>query len=389
MNNKRFKFLKAAAADDKPSQPNPRRRFLKAGAASAAAAGTLAFPMVSRAQTVTLKMQGAWGKADIFNDMAVQYVDRVNEMSGGRLKIDYLVAGAVVQAFQVQDAVHKGVLDAGHQVTAYWYGKHKAASLFGTGPVFGQNAHHTIAWIAEGGGQALYEELVQDVLGLNLVGFFCMPMPTQPLGWFKERVQSLDDLKGLKYRTVGLATDIMTEVGLSVTQLPGGEIVPALERGVIEAFEYNNPTSDSRFGAQDVSKTYMMGSYHQAAEFFEIIFNKSKFDSLPEEHRAILKYAAEAANTANFNLAMNSYSNDLQQLINEHGVNVYRTPQDILDAQLKAWDTVLVDLEKDPFFKKVVASQKEFAHRVAFYELLNSADYRLAFEHYFPGELPS
>jgi len=361
-----------------------RRKFLKAGAGAAAGVtAAVAMPQISRAQTVTLKMQGSWGAADIFNEMAQEYVARVEAMAGGRLKIDYLNSGAVVKAFQVQDAVHKGVLDAGHTVTAYWYGKHKAASLFGTGPVFGANASQILAWIHKGGGKEMYRELVQDILGLNLVGFFAMPMPTQPLGWFKKEIKSAEDLQGLKYRTVGLATDIMQGMGLSVAQLPGGEIVPALERGVIEAFEYNNPTSDSRFGAQDVSKTYMMGSYHQAAEFFEIIVNKAKYESLPQEHQAILEYAAEAANTSNYATAMDNYSRDLQKLINEHGVKVHRTPASVLQAQLKSWDKVLADLTQDAFFKKVVDSQREWSKRVAYYDLLNSADYKLAYEHYF------
>ncbi|MCG8354254.1 MAG: TRAP transporter substrate-binding protein, partial [Kiloniellales bacterium] len=316
-------------------------------------------------------------------------VKRVNDMSGGRLKIEYLNSGAVVKAFQVQDAMHKGVLDAGHTVTAYWYGKNKAASLFGTGPVFGANASQILAWIHYGGGKDLYRELVQDILKLNLVGFFCMPMPTQPLGWFKKHVKGVDDMQGLKYRTVGLATDIMQGMGLKVTQLPGGEIMPALERGVIEAFEFNNPTADSQFGAQDVSKHYHMGSYHQAAEFFEIIFNKDKFDSLPAELQAILEYGAEATNTANYGFAMDVYSADLQKLINEDGVNVYRTDQSIMKAQLDSWDKTLEKLNEDAFFKKVVDSQKAWSERVAFYDLVNSADYRLAYEHYFPGKLPS
>jgi TRAP-type mannitol/chloroaromatic compound transport system substrate-binding protein len=349
-----------------------RRKFLKAGAVGAAGAATVGFPMVSVAQTTTLKMQGSWGSGSPFTTMAKQYTDRVNQMSGGRLKIDYLPSGAVVKAFQVQDACNKGVLDMAHTVTAYWYGKNKAASLFGTGPVFGANASQILAWIHFGGGKELYRELVQDKLKLNLVGFFAMPMPTQPLGWFKGHVKSADDMKGLKYRTVGLATDIMQGMGLKVTQLPGGEIVP---------------TADSQFGAQDVSKHYHMGSYHQAAEFFEIIVNKDKFESLPKEHQAILEYAAEAANTANYGWAMNQYSIDLQKLIKEHGVNVYRTDQSIMDAQLKSWDKVLEKLTQDPFFAKVVQSQKEWSHRVAFYDLTNSADYKLAFKHYFPGEL--
>ena len=374
--------------EDAATSVPTRRKFLKGAAVATAGAGAvIAAPHVARAQSTVLKMQGSWGASDIFSDMARQYTERVGAMSGGSLTIDYLPAGAVVGAFQVQDACHDGILDAAHTVTAYWYGKHKAASLFGTGPVFGTNASQILAWIHFGGGKDLYQELIQDILGLNVVGFFAMPMPTQPLGWFNRHIESADDMQGLKYRTVGLATDIMQGMGLSVTQLPGGEIVPALERGVIEAFEFNNPTSDRQFGAQDVSKHYHMGSYHQAAEFFEIIFNKDRFDSLPEEHQAILEYAAEAANTANFGLAMDRYSADLQTLINEDGVNVYRTDQTIMQAQLESWDKVLEDLTQDEYFAKVVESQKVWSERVGFYDLMNQADYKLAYEHYFPGKL--
>jgi TRAP-type mannitol/chloroaromatic compound transport system substrate-binding protein len=368
-----------------------RRRFLKgAGVATAGATAALAFPQVSRAQTKTLKMQSSWGATSPFQDMAKQYVERVEAMSGNRLKIDLLPSGAVVKAFQVQDACHKGVLDAAHTVTAYWYSKNKAASLFGTGPVFGCNAPQILAWIHYGGGKELLVELQRDILNLNILSFFAMPMPTQPLGWFKFHVTSLDQLVGLKYRTVGLATDIMQGMGLKVTQLPGGEIMPALEKGVIEAFEFNNPTADSRFGAQDVSKDYHMGSYHQAAEFFEIIFNKDVYDGLPGEHQAILEYGAEAANTANYGWAMDQYSKDLQWLMEPpQNVNIWRTGEDIMKAELDSWDRVLAKLNaEDPFFKKVVDSQKVWSQRVAFYDIVNAADYKLAYEHYFPGALP-
>ncbi len=366
-----------------------RRKFLKgtAVAAGVATAGTVAMPNVSRAETITLKMQSSWGASDIFQDMAKQYVDRCEKMSGGRLKIDLLPAGAVVKAFQVQDACSDGIIDCAHTVTAYWYGKNKAASLFGTGPVLGCDATQMLAWIQSDDGKALYAELTQKILGLDVVGFFAMPMPTQPLGWFKKEIKSADDLQGLKYRTVGLATDIMQGMGLKVTQLPGGEIIPALERGVIDAFEFNNPTSDRQFGAQNVSKDYYLGSYHQAAEFFEIIFSKKKFDSLPAEVQAICEYGAEAASTANYGLALDRYSKDLQGLMNEDGVKVHRTPTSVMEAQLGAWDKVLEKLETDEFFKKVVDSQREWAERVAFFYLTNAADYELAYEHYFPGKL--
>jgi TRAP-type mannitol/chloroaromatic compound transport system substrate-binding protein len=367
-----------------------RRRFLKGAiAGTAGVTAAVAMPNVSRAATTTLKMQSSWGATSPFQDMAKQYVERVDAMAGGRLKIDLLPSGAVVKAFQVQDAVHKGVLDAAHTVTAYWYSKNKSASLFGTGPVFGCNAPQILAWIHYGGGKELLEELQTKILKLNVRSFFAMPMPTQPLGWFKFHVKTADQMKGLKYRTVGLATDIMQGMGLKVTQLPGGEIVPALEKGVIEAFEFNNPTADRRFGAADVSKHYHMGSYHQAAEFFELIFNKTKFDGLPKEQQAILEYGAEAANTANYGWAMDVYSKDLQGLINKDKVNVYRTAQSIMSAQLESWDKVLKKLmAADPFFAKIVKSQKAWSQRVAFYDLVNAADYKLAYEHYFPGKLP-
>jgi TRAP-type mannitol/chloroaromatic compound transport system substrate-binding protein len=358
-----------------------RRKFLLAAGATGAA--TIAMPQVSRAQTVTLKMQGSWGAKDVFNEFAEDYVKRVNEMCAPRLKIDYLVGGAVVHPFQVQDATHGGQLDACHTVPVYWYGKHKAASLFGSGPVFGFNAQQGLGWIHNGGGMELYNELINNILKLNVVSFFAMPMPTQPLGWFKKPVTGPNDLKGLKYRTVGLSADLNQAMGLAVAQLPGGEIVPAMERGVIDAFEYNNPTSDRRFGAQDVAKNYMMGSFHQATEYFEISFNKPKFNSLAKEHQAILKYAAEAASSANDWKAQDYYSKDLQELIAKDKVNVLRTPKGVFDAQIKAWDGLIDMLGKDPYMKKVMESQKAWAKRVVYYAMFNDADYRTAYEHHF------
>jgi TRAP-type mannitol/chloroaromatic compound transport system substrate-binding protein len=361
-----------------------RRKFLSGATAAAAGTAALGFPMIAKAQApIVIKMQGAWGAKDIFNEMAREYVTRVNEMAGGRLRIDFLVTGSVVKTFQEMDAVSSGVLDAAHNVPVYWYGKSKAASLFGSGPINGMDAHETLAWIYRGGGLALYNELLQK-LNLNVVGFFAMPMPTQPLGWFRKPITSAEGLKGLKYRTVGLAADLFQEMGTKVTQLPGGEIMPALERGVIDAFEFNNPTSDMRFGAQDAIKNYMMGSYHQAMEFFEIIFNKKKWDSIPKDLQAILQYGVEAASSSNFWTAMDNYSRDLQDLIHKHKVNVIRTPKSVFEAQLKAWDVLTARLSKeDPFFAKVVESQRAFAKRVAYYSHLNVADYKLGFEHVF------
>ena len=369
----------------KQSTAATRRKFL--GGAAVAGVATIAMPQVSRAQTVTLKMQGSWGAKDVFNEMAQDYVERINNMAGGRLKIDYLVGGAVVHPFQVLDGVHGGQLDGAHTVTVYWYGKHKAASLFGTGPVFGFNANEGLGWIHNGGGYELFEELQTQIMKVNIKSFFVMPMPTQPLGWFKKPITNANDLKGMKYRTVGLAADLFQAMGASVAQLLGGEIVPAMERGVIEGFEFNNPTSDRRFGAQDVAKNYMLGSHHQATEYFEIMFNRTKFNALAKEQQAMLRYGAEAVSSANEWKAMDYYSKDLQELISKDKVNVLRTPQAVFDAQIKAWDGLIKDLEKDPFMKKVMDSQKAWVRRVVYYGMLNATDYKGAYNHHFPGVL--
>ncbi len=368
-----------------------RRSFLKGGAAAGAlAAGAVAAPAVlagGHAKTITIKMQSSWSASDIFQEMAQQYADRVEAMSGGRLKIELLPAGAVVKAFQVLDAVHDGVIDAAHSVPVYWYGKNKAASLFGTGPVFGGNANTMMGWFYKGGGQELYRELTQDTMDLNVVGMMGFPMFPQPFGWFKGEVTKAEDLNGFKYRTVGLAADLLQNMGMAVAQLPGGEIVPAMERGVIDAFEFNNPTSDRRFGAADVAKNYYLSSYHQASESFEFLFNRDLFESLDPDLQAILQHSVEAASTSNTMLALDQYSQDLMELQRDEGVTVHRTSQNILEAQIASWDKIIVELEKDPFMKKVLDSQRAWVERVGYFEIMAGADVVTAYNHFFPGKL--
>jgi len=377
-------------ATERDAPKASRRKFFGKAATAAIAAPLAGFPMIAVAQSpVVFKIQGAWGPNEIFSEMAQQYVTRVNEMAGGRMKLEYLPTGAVVKTFEIMDAVSKGVLDAGHHVSGYWYGKSKVASLFGTGPVSGATPEIGLSWIHAGGGQELWDKLVAK-MNLNVVGFFAFPMPSQPLGWFKKSPpKRAADLKGFKYRTIGLAADLFQEMGLAVAQLPGGEIVPAMQRGVIDAFEFNNPTADMRFGAQDVAKYYSMGSFHQAQEFFEIIFNKTKFNALPADLKAILKYGVEASNTASIALAHQNYSKDLEELIVKHKVQVSRTAQDIYKGQLAAWDVVVAKLEKEvDMFKEVNDSFKAWSKRVGFYHFTNEADYKLAYEHVQKTKLP-
>ena len=339
-------------------------------------------PNVSRAQSVKFKFQSTWPTKDIFHEFAVDYATKVNEMSGGRLKLEVLAAGAVVPAFQLQDAVNSGILDAGHGVCAYWYGKHKAFSLFGTPPAWGWRANQMLGWIKYGGGQAFYDELVQQVLGLNLVGFLTGPMPTQPLGWFKQEITDAAQLSGLKYRTVGLSADLFKEMGAAVTIMGGGEIVPAMDRGLLDAAEFNNPSSDKLLGFADVSKDYMLQSYHQSAESFEIVFNKAKYDALAPELQAVIKYAAEASSADMSWKAMDRYSTDLAAL-KEAGVKVHKTPDSVLQAQLAAWDKVLAAQSAEPFFAKVVESQKAWVKRVVGAQFELEVEQDMAFNHFF------
>ncbi|MGX9962277.1 TRAP transporter substrate-binding protein [Roseomonas sp. F4] len=366
-----------------------RRGLLKAAAVGAAGTAVLATPSVSRAQTTVLRFQSTWPQRDIFHEFAQDYVSRVNAMAGGRLRLELLAAGAVVGAFQLMDAVHAGTLDGGHGVSAYWFGKNKAFSLFGTSPPWFGDANQLLGWFYHGGGEALYKELVNDILRLNIVGFQSGPMPTQPLGWFKNPVTSVEQIRGLRYRTVGLATDLFNEMGAAVVALPGGEIVPALERGVIDGAEFNNPSSDRVLGFADVAKNYMIQSFHQRTESFEILFNKGKYDGLPAELQAVLRHASEAASSDMSWKLQDRYSKDLVALA-QSGVNVQATPRPVLDAQLRAWDTVVQRLEADasspangPYFKKVCDSQRDWCRRVGGFFLRYEASPVISYNHFF------
>jgi TRAP-type mannitol/chloroaromatic compound transport system substrate-binding protein len=360
-----------------------RRSLLKSAGVAGIAAATIGFPHVSRAQTTTWRFQSTWPQKDIFHEFAQDYARRVNEMSGARFKLEVLSAGTVVGAFQMLDAVHAGALDGGHGVAVYWYGKHKGFSLFGTGPAFGWDANQFLSWVYYGGGSEYYRELLQDVLKLNVVGFLTGPMPTQPLGWFKKEITGPQDLANMKYRTVGLSADLFKEMGVAVTILPGGEIVPAIDRGLIDGAEFNNPSSDRVLGFPDVAKIYMLRSYHQRSECFEIVFNKTKFDPLPAEQKAILKYGAEAASADMSWKAQDRYSRDLEEMQAKQGVKAIPTPETVLDAQLKVWDKLIAELSKDPFNKKVIDSQMAFVKRVGAFEQLYEADSVRAYKHFF------
>jgi TRAP-type mannitol/chloroaromatic compound transport system substrate-binding protein len=362
------------------SKTATRRRFMLAAGASAAA---VAAPSVVSAQgPISMRWQSTWPSKDIFHEYALDYAKKVNDMTGGDLKIDVLPAGAVVPAFQLLDAVSKGTLDGGHGVLVYHYGKQTALALWGSGPGYAMDANMLLAWHKYGGGRELLEKLYSSIGG-NVVSFPYGPMPTQPFGWFKKPVTKLDDVKGLKFRTVGISIDVYSGMGAAVNALPGGEIVAAMDRGLLDAAEFNNATSDRILGFADVSKVCMLQSYHQNAEQFEIMFNKDKYNALPEKMRAIIANAVEAASADMSWKAIDRYSKDYVELQTKDNVKFYKTPDAILKRQLEIFDEVAKKkASENPLFKEIVESQLVFAKRATQWEQDTVVSRKMAFDHY-------
>jgi TRAP-type mannitol/chloroaromatic compound transport system substrate-binding protein len=383
-----------ALMTDSQATPEPSRRtFLTGAAVAAAGAATLGFPAVVRAQgPINMRWQSTWPAKDIFHEYANDFAKKVNDMTGGDLKIEVLPAGAVVPAFGLIDAVSKGTLDGGHGVLVYHYGKQTALALWGSGPGYGMDANMLLAWHKYGGGKQLLTKLYSSI-GANVVSFPYGPMWTQPLGWFKKPVTKADDLKGLKFRTVGISIDVFTGLGAAVNALPGGEIVPAMDRGLLDAAEFNNATSDRILGFADVSKVCMLQSYHQNAEQLEITFNKSKFDALPDKMKAIIENGVEAASADMSWKSIDRYSKDYIELQTKDKVRFYKTPDAILQKQLEIYDQVADKKSSDnALFKEIAESQKAFAQRAVKWDLDTNVSRRMAYNHYFgakPGTKPA
>jgi TRAP-type mannitol/chloroaromatic compound transport system substrate-binding protein len=359
-----------------------RRKFLR-GAAVAGAAMAAA-PSIVRAQgPVSMRWQSTWPSKDIFHEFALDFAKKVNDMTGGDLKIEVLPAGAVVPAFGLLDAVSEGTLDGGHGVMVYHYGKQTALALWGSGPGFAMDANMMLAWHKYGGGRDLLAKLYESI-GANVVSFPYGPMPTQPLGWFKKPVAKAEDLQGLKFRTVGISIDVFTGLGAAVNALPGGEIVAALDRGLLDAAEFNNASSDRLLGFPDVSKVCMLQGYHQNAETFEILFNKGKFDGLPDQMKAIITNAVDAASADMAWKAIDRYSTDYREMQTADQVKFYKTPEAILKRQLEVYDEVVKKKSaENPVFKEVLQSQTAFAERATRWEQDTVVNRRMAFDHYF------
>jgi len=382
------KFLnKNAKAPEQPSAT--RRKFLTGVAAATTGVAITAFPMIAKAQgPVSMRWQSTWPSKDIFHEYALDFAKKVNDMTGGELRIEVLPAGAVVPAFGLLDAVSKGTLDGGHGVLVYHYGKQNALALWGSGPAYGMDANQLLAWHKYGGGKELLDKLYKSI-GANVVSFPYGPMPTQPLGWFKKPITKADDFKGLKFRTVGISIDVFTGLGAAVNALPGGEIVPAMDRGLLDGAEFNNASSDRLLGFPDVSKVCMLQSYHQNAEQFEISFNKTKYDALPAKIQAVIANAVEAASADMSWKAVHRYSQDYIEMQQKQGVRFYKTPDSILARQLVVYDQAADKRKDNAIFREVEESQKKFAARAVRWFLDTQVGSRMAYNHYFAPKKPA
>ena len=361
-------------------KPTQRRNLIKG---AAVAAGALSAPMLATAQTTTsFRFQSTWPAKDIFHEYANDFAKKVNDMAGGKLKIEVLPSGSVVPAFQLLEAVNKGTLDGGHGVVAYHYGKNNALALWGSGPAFGMDPNMVLAWHNFGGGKALLDEIYKT-LNMDVVSYLYGPMPTQPLGWFKKPIAKVADMKGLKFRTVGLSVDIFTAMGTSVNPLPGSEIVPALDRGLIDAAEFNNATSDRLLGFPDVVKNCMLQSFHQSGEQFEILFNKTKYNTLPPELKSIIDYAVQAASAEMSWKAIDRNSKDYDEM-KKQGIKFYKTPDAVLKTQLEVWDKIIEAKGKENvLFQKVIDSQRAYAQRAIPWQNDYMVDFKMAYNHSF------
>ncbi|HJY77894.1 MAG TPA: C4-dicarboxylate ABC transporter [Burkholderiales bacterium] len=366
---------------DKPQAS--RRKFLTGAAGAAAGSAALGFPMIVKAQgPISFRWQSTWPQKDIFHEYALDYAKKVNDMTGGDLRIEVLPAGAVVPAFGLLDAVTKGTLDGGHGVLVYHYGKQNALALWGSGPAYGMDANQLLSWHRYGGGKELLTKLYASI-GANVVSFPYGPMWTQPFGWFKKPITKSADIKGMKFRTVGISIDVYTAMGAAVNALPGGEIVPAIDRGLLDGAEFNNATSDRVLGFPDVSKVCMLQSYHQNGEQFEIMFNKAKYDALPQKIKSILEHAVDAASADLSWKSIDRYSKDYQEMQTKDKVRFYKTPDSILREQLDAYDKAVDKRKDNALFVEIAESQKKFAERVVKWDLDTNVRREMAFNHYF------
>jgi TRAP-type mannitol/chloroaromatic compound transport system substrate-binding protein len=366
------------------------RKLVAVVGAVAAASAMLLSPDPALAQAkVTLKGQSSHPAASNFHLIFKLWSEQMEKMSGGRFKAETQPAGAIVPAFEVFDAVSKGVLDVGMITFGYIQGRNTATIPMSHGPAFGMDGEDYWGWYLQGGGMQLLQEFYDNELKLNLVGF---PIPTdypQGLGWFNRPIKSLADLKGMKYRIFGIGAETYGRLGVAVVTLPGGEIVPAMERGVIQGAEWINCEEDRKLGLHKVARHYYAPGMHEPITGGQLIFNKDVWRKLPADLQEMSKAAAVYATTIRNQALKHETAQACQDLI-KAGVQMHRTPDEILRNFLNEWEKISGEYAaKNPFYKKVIESQKKYAESIVPYRLSWYPSYNFAGEYYWKDKIYS
>lgn len=359
-------------------------RFLVACGASLLAAGATA--AAAQAQT-KLRCQSSFPPSSTSYENSKLFAERIKTLSGGRLEMEMMPVGALVPAFEVMDATHRKVIDCSHSAVAYWVGRNRAATLFGPAPggPFGMDTLDYLGWINEGGGQELYQEFYRDVLRRNVVPIPLTSVSPQALGWFRTPVRSWDDLRGRKCRQTGITAEVFSRSGMATVNMAGAEIVPAAERGVIDCAEWVGPAEDMQVGFHTIWKNFYVTSVHEPATVLEFLINGDVWNGLAKEHQEIIKSAAMEATVRSILLMNFRNASAVADLREKHGVNVQRTPDDILMKTLESWDQIAKEEEaRNPFFKKVYASLRSFASKVVPTRRYTHPEYKLSADYYWP-----
>jgi TRAP-type mannitol/chloroaromatic compound transport system substrate-binding protein len=356
-------------------------------AATALVAG-LAGPAAAQAPAArTLKMQSTWPASLTLQDNFRFFADRVDKLTGGSLKIEALAAGQVVPPFEVLDATHKKVIDGAHAVSYYWVGKNKAATLFASTPAgpFGMDQMDFLGWIYEGGGLDMYWEFYQKELRLNVIAFPILPSSPQAFGWFKRPIKNLADFKGMKCRQTGIVAEIFQRMGMQTVNMPGGEIVPSAQRGVIDCAEWVGGIEDLRLGLPQVWKFHYTPGMHEPSVIGELLINSEVWASLPPQNQEVIRSAVNDTFVRWWVKWQRQNADAIEEMRTKHGTQILRTPPDILTAFLKAWDEIAAEESaKNPFFKKVYESQRAYASKVVPAKRYMNPPYSFAANHYWP-----
>jgi TRAP-type mannitol/chloroaromatic compound transport system substrate-binding protein len=310
---------------------------------------------------------------------------RIEEMTGGRVQIELLAPGTIVPAFEVLDAANRGVLDVAATWEGYWVGKNTAFTLFASaaGGPFGMDNLDYWGWLYFGGGMDLWHELIADTGYTNVVSFMTKGEFPEPLGWFPEKVEKYEDLKGYKMRVAGMAADVFKEAGVSVVTVPAGDILPLLDRETIDATEFSDPHSDMLLGIPDVLKYYHAPGVHQPTGIMSLHFNKKVWDKLPPDVQNIIELVCNEMTMKNTIEELLYGKNALEKMEKENNVEVVKTPDDVIISLLKAWDKVAAaESEKNEWFKKIYESQKEWASEMVPFRNKFYIDYSVIHDYY-------